>query len=70
VRAALGASRGRVMGLVMRHALLLVAAGLALGLAGAVAGTRFMSSLLFGVQPNDLVSMAAAVDPLVALRTE
>ena len=40
---------------------LLMAAGLALGIAGAVAGTRFMSSLLFGVQPNDLVSMAAAV---------
>ena len=61
VRAALGASRGRVMALVIRHALLLTAAGLALGIAGAVAGTRFMSSLLFGVQPNDLVSMAAAV---------
>ena len=61
VRAALGASRGRVMALVIRHALLLTTAGLALGIAGAVAGTRFMSSLLFGVQPNDLVSMAAAV---------
>ena len=61
VRAALGASRGRVMALVIRHALLLTAAGLALGIAGAVAGTRFMSSLLFGVQPNDLVSMAVAV---------
>jgi putative ABC transport system permease protein len=91
VRAALGASRGRVMGLVIRHALLLIAGGLALGIAGASAGTRFMSSLLFGVQPNDLVSMtaavlalglvgllaawiparrAAAIDPLVALRTE
>jgi len=91
VRAALGASRGRVMALVIRHALLLTGAGLALGIAGAMAGTKFMSSLLFGVQPNDLVSMvaavlalgivgllaawiparrAAAVDPLVALRTE
>jgi putative ABC transport system permease protein len=49
------------MALVIRHALLLTAAGLALGIAGAVAGTRFMSSLLFGVQPNDLVSMAVAV---------
>ena len=56
VRAALGATRGRVMALVVRHALLLTTAGLALGIAGAVAGTRFMSSLLFGVQPHDLVS--------------
>ena len=91
VRAALGASRGRVMGLVIRHALLLMAGGLALGLAGAAAGTKFIASLLFGVQPNDVVSMAAAVvalgivglfaawiparraaaiDPIVALRTE
>jgi putative ABC transport system permease protein len=44
-----------------RHALVLTTAGLALGIAGAVASTRFMSSLLFGVQPNDLVSMAVAV---------
>ena len=91
LRAALGASRGRVMSLVIKHALVLTVSGLALGIAGAVAGTRFMASLLFGVQPNDLVSMAAAVlalgavavlaawiparraaavDPLVALRTE
>ena len=49
------------MGLVIRHALVLVAAGLALGIAGASAGTRFMSSLLFGVQPAILMSMAAAV---------
>jgi putative ABC transport system permease protein len=61
VRTALGASRGRVMALVMRHAALLTVLGLALGIAGAAAGTRFMSSLLFGVQPHDLVSMAAAV---------
>ena len=61
VRAALGASRRRVMTLVIRHAVLLTVAGIALGLAGAAAGTRFMSNLLFGVQPADPVSMIAAV---------
>ena len=61
LRTALGASRGRVMALVLRHALLLIAAGLGIGLVGAALGTRFMASLLFGVQPHDLVSMAAAV---------
>jgi putative ABC transport system permease protein len=60
LRAALGASRGRLMSLVMRHAAILTFAGLALGIAGAIGGTRFMSSLLFGVQPNDIVSMAVA----------
>jgi putative ABC transport system permease protein len=66
VRTALGASRRRVMALVMRHAALLTILGLGLGVAGAAAGTRFMSSLLFGVQPHDLVSMAAAVISLGA----
>jgi putative ABC transport system permease protein len=60
VRAALGASRGRLIGLVIRHAALLTILGLVLGLAGAVGSTRFMASLLFGVQPNDWVSMAGA----------
>jgi putative ABC transport system permease protein len=60
VRAALGASRRRLIGLVMRHAAVLTVAGLLLGIAGAVASTRFMSSLLFGVQPNDPVSLVAA----------
>jgi putative ABC transport system permease protein len=64
VRAALGASRGRVMALVMRHAALLTAVGLALGTAGALWGSRFMASLLFGVQPNDPLSIAAAVATL------
>jgi putative ABC transport system permease protein len=64
VRAALGASRGRLMGLVMRHAAMLTAFGLALGLAGAVGATRFMSALLFGVQPNDVVSLAGAAASL------
>ena len=52
------------MGLVMRHAAMLTAFGLALGLAGAVAATRFMSALLFGVQPNDRVSLAGAAASL------
>ena len=49
LRAALGASRSRVMSLVIKHAIVLTVSGLALGIAGAVAGTRFMASLLFGV---------------------
>ena len=61
VRTALGATRGRVMALVIRQALVLTGIGLALGIGGAFAGTRFMSSLLFGVQPADPVAMVVAV---------
>lgn len=67
VRTALGASRGRVMTLVMRQAAFLTAAGLALGVAGSLAGARFMASLLFGVTPADPISIAAAVSVLAGV---
>jgi putative ABC transport system permease protein len=61
VRAALGASRGQVMSLVIRQAVLLTAAGLALGLGGSVVGMRFIASLLFGVRPHDPLAIVGAV---------
>jgi putative ABC transport system permease protein len=39
--------------MVMRQGMVLVLLGLALGWAGALAGSRLLSSLLFGVQPSD-----------------
>ena len=60
VRAALGASRGRLVALVIREGLLVTVAGLALGLGAAILLTRLMSGLLFGVQPLDLPSFLAA----------
>jgi putative ABC transport system permease protein len=53
VRLALGAGAGDVLGLVMRQGLRLIAAGLALGLAGTMALTGLIESLLFGVSPSD-----------------
>jgi predicted permease len=61
IRMALGADQGRVVGLVMRQGLLVTAAGLAGGLAGAGALSRLIGSLLFGVQPTDPVTFAAVV---------
>jgi putative ABC transport system permease protein len=58
-RMALGASPWNVLRLVLRQAITLVAAGLVLGLAGALALTRSLSSLLYGVQPNDRTSFVA-----------
>ena len=53
VRMALGASSGSVLRLVMLQGMRPVVAGLVVGIASAVALSRFMSSLLFGVTPGD-----------------
>jgi putative ABC transport system permease protein len=66
IRAALGAGRGALVGLVMHQAAILAALGLALGLAGALLTTKWMSSLLFGIKPRDPASLAAAVGILAA----
>jgi putative ABC transport system permease protein len=68
VRAALGAARSDLVGLVMREGLIVTGAGLAAGIGGAMALTRFMQGVLFGVAPLDAVSFVAgpAVLALVA----
>jgi len=53
LRIALGADGGRIQRMVVGKSLRLVAAGAALGLVGAVALTRLMRNLLFGVSPTD-----------------
>jgi putative ABC transport system permease protein len=57
IRAALGASRREVIGLVMRSGLSPVVAGLVAGTAFAVAGGQLLSGLLVGVTPGDPISM-------------
>ena len=53
VRTALGAQRMQVLGLILRQGLVLAIAGVAVGIALAFALTRFLASVLFGVQPFD-----------------
>jgi len=53
VRAALGASRWAQLSLVLKSGMVLTAAGLAIGLLGALGLTRLLSSLLFGISPRD-----------------
>lgn len=59
VRAALGAGRGRLVSMVLRDGLVVTSAGLIVGVLGAVAGSRLLEGLLFGVTRLDAVSYVA-----------
>jgi predicted permease len=61
VRIALGATRTRVVGLVLREAALLLALGLAIGVAFAAWAGRTAASLIYGMKPGDPPTFAAAV---------
>jgi ABC-type antimicrobial peptide transport system permease subunit len=58
LRMALGAQRANVVGQVVCKGLVLAALGIMLGLAGALALTRLLTSFLFGVLPTDLATFA------------
>jgi ABC-type antimicrobial peptide transport system permease subunit len=53
IRMALGAARGRVLRLVIGQGMSLVAIGIVIGLVGAFALTRFLTSQLYGITPTD-----------------
>ncbi|HKN84495.1 MAG TPA: ABC transporter permease, partial [Pyrinomonadaceae bacterium] len=56
VRMALGAQIADVLKLVVKRAMLLAVAGIAIGIVGAVAVTRYLRTLLFGVRPVDAIT--------------
>jgi predicted permease len=60
VRMALGANASAVMWTVVRRALILMTAGVAIGTAGALALTRVMAGLLYEVRPTDATTFAGA----------
>ena len=60
IRVALGASRGAILGLVSRETLILISAGLILGGVGAVAASRVLGHLLFGVSASDPLTLFAS----------
>jgi ABC-type antimicrobial peptide transport system permease subunit len=61
IRMALGAQRGDVLRLVMRESMVLVAAGIVVGLAVAIAASRFVATLLYNLPPTDVLSIALAI---------
>ena len=61
IRIALGAQRSEILALMMRQGVVLILAGIGLGVAASAALTRFLSSMLFGVAPTDTVTFACVV---------
>ena len=67
LRMALGAAKGSVLWLVLREVLLLLGAGLFVGIPCAYLFSRYVSSQLFGVKPTDPSTCIAAVVILAAV---
>ena len=67
IRMALGAHMFDVLGMVAGHGLKLAGLGLAIGLAGSLAVTRLMTSLLYSVRPSDPIVFVAVVATLAAV---
>jgi predicted permease len=67
IRMALGARRQDVLRLVLSESMVLVVAGVAIGLAIALAASRLVSTLLFGLAATDILSIAAAVIVMLAV---
>lgn len=64
VRLALGATRGNLVALILRRAMLLAGVGIVLGIAGSMALTRYLQSLLFETPPYDPAVLALVVASL------
>jgi putative ABC transport system permease protein len=67
IRIALGASRGEIVRLVLAHGLGLAASGAALGLGGAIAGTRALAGAVRDVQAGGFLTLAAVTAALIAV---
>jgi ABC-type antimicrobial peptide transport system permease subunit len=61
VRSALGATRGSILGLVVRQGMSLAAFGVVLGVAGAAVATRAIGAMLFGISRLDAVTYAGVI---------
>ncbi|HKS73827.1 MAG TPA: ABC transporter permease [Terriglobales bacterium] len=67
IRTALGAEKGDVLRMIIGQGLKLAFIGVAIGIAGALVLTRFLSSLLYGVKPTDPLTFAAVSLILIAV---
>jgi ABC-type lipoprotein release transport system permease subunit len=67
IRMALGAGKSAILNMIIGQGIKLVLIGVAIGLAGALGLTRFLSGLLYGVKPGDLLTLVAVPALLMAV---
>jgi putative ABC transport system permease protein len=67
VRAALGASRGNILAMILRDGMRLTALGVLIGLAGALVGGHALVSLLYGISTLDWMTYLGVVALLAAV---
>jgi putative ABC transport system permease protein len=67
IRMALGARRGAMLMMILRQGLTLALVGVGIGLAGALATSRLLESLLFGVKPSDPATLAGVSLLMIAV---
>ena len=67
IRMALGAKRGEILHLVVRHGMMLAIVGVVLGTVGALLLTRFLSSMLYGVGANDPTTLLSVATLLIGV---
>jgi putative ABC transport system permease protein len=67
IRMALGARKGDILRLIVAQGFRLAMAGIVVGMAGALALTRVLASILFGIRPNDPLTLGVVAITLVAV---
>jgi predicted lysophospholipase L1 biosynthesis ABC-type transport system permease subunit len=67
IRMALGAGRHKILGMVMRETLLMVAPGVAIGIPAALAATRVLSSLLYNLKPSDPLTFTVSASVMLTV---
>lgn len=65
IRMALGPQRGRVVWMILREVVLLVAVGLAISVPAALTASKLVESFLFGMKSNDLLTLMGSMVTLV-----
>ena len=69
IRIAVGAQQGTILGLILRESVVLSALGVMVGVPCAIAATRLIGHMPFGVAPGDPLTFAAAATILLAIGT-
>src|SRR5215469_7047899 len=67
IRIAVGAQPGEILGLILQQSLILSGLGIVVGVPCAIAATRLIGHMLFGVAPGDPLTFAAAASILLAI---